>query len=212
MKQLVLHGPATLSSRGKLVDLKQKFDTNNIVVFEKGSDLKDVLSSLMTPSILSEEQLIIWENPPSDFIPNSSLITNNSSLILWFDREIDPKKYPKAEILFFPEAKEISVFPFLDLLGNKDKKAFLEMQKLKGVGLDIQYLITMVFYLLRSLIVTAKNAPPFVVKKNEKMRANFSSEELINLYKSVLEIDFKIKSGLLETTQAEFSLTYRFIA
>lgn len=182
------------------------------MVFEKGSDPKDVLNVLMTPSLLSKQQLIVWENPPSDFIPELSPITTHCSLILWFDHEVDTKKYPQTEILFFPEVKEISVFPFLDSLGNKDKKAFLEMEKLKKEGYDGQYLITMIFYLLRNLITTAKNAVPFVVKKNSKMRANFTPQELVNLYKFVIETDFKIKSGLLEPQQAEFSLVNRFIA
>ena len=69
----------------------------------------------------------------------------------------------------------------------------------------------MVFYLLRNLVVTPKMAKDFVRRKNEKMRKNFSRGELINLYKSVLEIDFKIKSGLLDIPQAEFSLVSQFM-
>lgn len=139
------------------------------------------------------------------------LITHHSSLILWFDYEVDTKKWPRFEPLFFPEAKEVSVFPFLDFLVAKDQKAFLEMEKLKTAGFDIHYCLTMVFYLLRNLIVTPKNAPDFVKKKLIRQRAEFDREKITRLYKDILEIDFKMKSGFLEKPQAEFLLINRFL-
>ena len=116
-----------------------------------------------------------------------------------------------GQILFFPEGKEVSVFPLLDHLANGDKKAFLEIKKLKNGGFDIFYIITMVFYLLRNLVSTPKTAPQFVKDKLVRQRKNFSLERLTNLYKEILEIDFKIKSGLLEKDQAEFLLVNKFI-
>ena len=64
MKLQLLHGPAKLSSRAQLINLKAKFDSNNVMVFEEGSDLEAIMGSLMTPMLLSEEQLVILENPP----------------------------------------------------------------------------------------------------------------------------------------------------
>lgn len=203
MKVVLLHGPAINASRAKLSEIKNKFDLNNVLVFEKGADEKDVSAAMQTTSLFGDDKLIIWENPPENFFPTASVI-------LWFDHEIDTKKYPKAEVYFFPEAKEISVFPFLDFLGSKDKRAFLELEKLKK-EYDSQYLITMILYLLRNLIATPKGAKDFVKNKNARMRKNFSRDELINMYQFVLNTDFKIKSGLLEEKQAEFSLVQRFI-
>ena len=133
------------------------------------------------------------------------------TLVLWFDHEVDIKKWPGFAPLFFPDAKAISVFPFLDYLAAKDKRAFLEIEKLKTAGFDIHYLLTMAFYLLRSLAVTPKNAPDFVRKKLARQRTRFSMEDVKNLYKDLLEIDFKIKSGLLEQSQAEFLLVNKFL-
>lgn len=209
MKLLLLHGPAKTASRKKLVEIKQKFDTNNVVVFEEGSDLQTILGSLVTPSLFSDSQLIILENPPEDFTFDSFDLSDSLTLILWFDHEVNQKKL-KGEVLFFPEAKEVSVFPFLDYLAAKDKKAFLEADKLKKGGFDIQYFITMVFYLLRNLIVTPKSAPAFVKDKLQRQRKNFNMDQITKVYRDILEIDFKIKSGLLEKDQAEFSLINLF--
>ena len=215
MRQMLLHGASKAVSRKKLLEIKQKFDTNNVVVFEEGSDLQSVLGNLVTPSLFSDQQLIILENPPEDFI-NFPLSPSPLTLVFWFDHEVGEKKpimeWAKinGQIFFFPEAKEASVFLFLDYLVNQDKKAFLELDKLKRVGLDTQYFITMVFYLLRNLSVTPKNAKPFMKEKLERQRRSFSLEKIISLYKEILEIDFKIKSGLLEKDQAEFLLVNLF--
>lgn len=218
MKLLLLHGPATNASRKSLGEIRKKFDTNNVVVFEAEANLQTILGNLVTPSLFSDQQLIILENPPEDLAFDSLTFSDSLTLVLWFDHEVSTKKLVlesvkklKGEILNFPEAKEISVFPFLDLLAAKDKKAFLEMEKLKSASFDIYYFITMIFYLLRNLVATPKNAPDFVRKKLERQRTGFSTEKITKLYKDILEIDFKIKSGLLEKDQAEFLLVQKFL-
>ncbi len=217
MKLLLLHGLAKAASRKKLIEAKLKFDQNNVIVFEQGSDLQTVLGNIATPSLFSDPQLIILENPPEDFT-NFHLYPHPYTLILWFDHEVSSKKpimgwakTAKAEVLHFPESREVSIFPFLDHLAAKDKKAFLEIDKLKKAGFDMQYLLTMVFYLLRNLAVTPKNAPQFVKDKLQRQRKNFDLEKIKSLYREIIEIDFKIKSGLLEKDQAEFLLINKFI-
>lgn len=227
MKPLLLHGPAKTASRKVLIEFKQKFDQNNVVVFEEGSNLQRVLDTLSVSSLFPDQQLIILENPLEDFTNYTSsslsdlraegLHPTSHTLILWFDHEVNSKKpilesvkKVKGEIVFFPEAKEMSVFPFLDYLAAKDKKAFLELSKLKIAGFDIQYFLTMVFYLLRNLVATPKNAPEFVRNKLQRQRKNFPLDKVTKLYKEILEIDFKIKSGLLEKEQAEFLLVNKF--
>lgn len=216
-KLLLLHGEAISSSREKLLSLKKDFEADSIVTFEKGSEVQTIIGSLTTPSLLSDEQLIVLENPPEDFIFDLSLITYHLSLIIWFDHEVASKKpvidwvKSKGQILYFPEVKEVSVFPFLDYLANGDSRAFLEMDKLKKGNFEIQYFITMVFYMLRSLILTPKNAPQFVKDKLKRQREKFKLDDVKKLYKEILEIDFKIKSGLMAVEQAEFALVTKFV-
>lgn len=209
MTRLLLHGPAKSASRNKLVELKRRLDQNSVVVYEEGTDLQIIKGSLVTSSLFSDQQLIVLENPPEE-LANYTIFPIPYTLILWFDHEIDTKKWPGFEALFFPEAKEVSVFPFLDFLAAKDQKAFLEMEKLKNAGFDVHYCLTMVFYLLRNLIATPKNAPDFVRKKLARQRTRFNREDIKSLYKDLLEIDFKLKSGLLEKPQAEFMLVNKF--
>lgn len=218
MKLLLLHGAGKTASRIKLTNIKKEFDSLDVVVYEEGSDIGQILANLSTLPLLSNERLIILENPPEDFI-NYSLYPNPYSLVLWFDHEVSPTKpilkwvkESHGQVLYFPESKEVSIFPFLDYLADDDKKAFLELEKLKKGGFDIYYFITMIFYLLRNLVATPKNAPHFVRDKLTRQRKNFDLGKITQLYKQILEIDFKIKSGLLEKEQAEFMLVNKFIA
>ena len=209
MKPLLLHGPALSSSRKKLTEIKNKFDPTQIIVFEKGSDVSEILTNLSSVSIFDGERLIIWENPPEDVLKD--LPSTSHSLVLWFDTEVKKLPEKELEILFFPEGKEVSIFPFLDLLAYGKKEAFMELKKLNSAGFDIQYIITMIFYLLRNLVVDPSSAKDFVKNKNARMRVNFPKERIVDLYKFVLEIDFKIKSGRLENDQAQFLLVNKFI-
>lgn len=216
MNQVLLHGAAIKQSRIKLQELKSKFHPDNVVVFDKGEDVENILVSLNSESLFGGERLIILENPSENLVLNSELLTQHSSFIIWFDHDISKKPIfewfeKNGQVIFFPDAKERTIFPFLDMLASGESKAFLELEKLKEGGLETQYFITMVFYLLRNLAVTPKNAPSFVKQKLQKQRKNFDMEKVQKIYKNILEIDFKIKSGLLETNQAEFMLINQFI-
>lgn len=208
-KLLLLHGPAIEASRRKLQELRKKFNADNIIVFDEKTDQQQILTNLQSQSLFDNERLVIIENSAESLkLPTD--INKLTTLILWFDHKVDKKEWPGFEESFFPEGREVSVFPFLDLLAAKDYKAFLEIEKLKAGGFDIHYFLTMVFYLLRNLVVTPKTAPSFVKQKLEKQRSRFGKEKLIDLYKDILEIDFKLKSGLMEKPQAEFLLVQKF--
>lgn len=217
-KLVLLHGPARVASRKKLLDLKQEFDPNNVVVFEEGSSIKDIADNLVSTSLFSDERLVILENPDENLTFDSFDSSDSLTLILWFDHELSDNnpilkwvKERQGQILNFEESKEISVFPFLDLLAAGNIKAFSEMKKLKDAGYDIFYFNTMVIYLLRNLINTPKNIPPFVLDKLQRQRTRLDKKKIISLYKDTLDLDFKLKKGLIELQQAEFFLVNKFI-
>lgn len=224
-KLVLLHGPARVASRKKLLDLKQKFEVNDVVTFEEGSSIKEIADNLVSTSLFSDERLVILENPPEDFTnytlypnPLGAAASSAYTLILWFDHELSDKntilkwiKEHQGEILNFEESKETSVFPFLDLLAAGNIKAFSEMKKLKDAGYDIFYFNTMVIYLLRNLMNTPKNVPYFVADKLQRQRTRLNKKKIVSLYKDILGFDFKLKNGLIESPQAEFFLVNKFM-
>lgn len=214
----LLHGPAIKSSREKLTQIKTKFSLDNVVVFDEKASLQQILTNLQSQPLFGAERLVVLENPPDNLTFDSLDFDDSLSMVLWFDHEVLKTKPIikeiqdlKGAILFFPLEREVSIFPLLDYLAAGDKKAFLEIEKLKKTDFDIQYFIIMIFYLLRNLIVTPKNTPQFVKDKIQRQRKDLSLKKITSLYKGILEIDFKIKSGFLEKDQAEFLLVTRFL-
>lgn len=216
MKVLLLHGPGEVGSRKKLVSIKESWSGETLTLGSQTTQV-EVNDQLSQQNLFANNRLIILENP-SEALKLVKNRVEEVTLVIWLDHDIDQRKSlfkslkeVSAEIINFPEAREVSVFPFLDNLADGKKEAFLELKKLKMGGFDSQYFITMIFYMLRSLVATPKNAPQFVRSKLQRQRTRFSQEELTNLYKDILEIDFKLKSGLLENDQAQFLLVNKFL-
>lgn len=218
MKVVLLHGPATAVSRKHLSNLKSKYLIDDIEHFEKGSNLDSLKSRLTTISFLSTNRLLILENLPETISFEEYEVSDDVTLVFWFDHEISVTKAVfkfvskhKGQVLLFPEGKETSVFPFLDLLGAKSSRAFTQMDKLKQAGFDIQYLITMMIFFLRKMVLPSKNVPVFVQEKLLQQKANFPEQRIRELYRHILNIDYKIKSGEIEKVQAEFLIVNEFL-
>src|SRR3989338_7237655 len=105
MKQLLLHGAGTVNSRKNLSQLKEQFDPSNVVIFEGGVNISDVLGELATVSLLDENRLIIWENSPKELTIYKLPITN-CQFILWFDYEVDIKNIQDMKFFSFLKKKK----------------------------------------------------------------------------------------------------------
>ncbi len=215
MKQLLLHGPAKTASRAKLIQLKSEFDADSISTFDESVGNSVIIAAWQTGSMFGEERTIILENPDLelDVTPAFDLV----NLLVWIDKDASKSAIYKSflnsqkTVMFFPETQEVTVFPWLDLLGNRDKRAFVEIEKLKKNGFDIYYFLTMAFYLLRNLTVMPSKLSAFQREKLKKQRTKFGPDELVKIYQALLELEYKLKSGLIEKSQAEFVLVNQFM-
>lgn len=213
----LLHGPGIISSRKQLINIKSQFSNNNVIWFDQASSSQQVFSALNTLSLISEPRLYIFENLPDSLSFENYQIEADDCLVFWYGKELDEKnkihqfiKKNQGNINFFSESAEITIFPLLDYLGNKDKRAFLELTKVKKLNFDLQYIITMILYLLRNL-ATLPKGPEFIRRKISQQQKNFTPTQIKNLYQSVLEIDYKFKNGLLDSAEAEFQLINGFL-
>lgn len=207
MKIIILHGNALVAQSEKIRQLKKEFGSFEILEFSgKEKDFQEVLPILATPQLFSSERLIILDNFDEKNIDLEKLPQDESlTLVFKFSKPLNSSspllktatKF-KSQIIPLSEKDESSIFPFLDDLSNKNAKAaFSKMDKLYE-ELGFQYILTMIFYMLRRLILPTKSLPPFVLKKLESQKLNFPKPKIIKLYRKVLETDFKIKSGLME--------------
>jgi len=208
---LIIHGSGISGISQKISLIKKGFDGFSITeISSKNQNLEQALISASTSQLFSEKRLVILEDfDPSVYagqgvlekLPDDPGLT----LILKFSKKIPAaspllKQAPKlnAQVILFEEKDEQSVFPFLDSLAEKQKKSFGMFENLYE-EYGGQYLLTMIYYMLRRLLMEPKkNLPGFVIQKIDRQKRNFPLEKVKELYKFALETDFKMKSGLLE--------------
>ena len=122
-----------------------------------------------------------------------------------------------VELLVTPKI-EIDIFKTIDALAAKNKKqVFVFLQKHLDNGDNPLYLLSMVAYQFRNLLVVKDLAQkglmyasivqksglhPFVVKKNYFQCHQFSFEELKSIYQKIFQIDLDIKTGKVEPETA----------
>lgn len=113
---------------------------------------------------------------------------------------------------------DTDIFKTIDALAAKNKKEALSLlQKHIDNGDNVLYLLSMVTYQFRNLLVVKELASkglmyasivkrsglhPFVVKKNYFAASHFSLDELKNIYKKIFQVDIDIKSGRVEPETA----------
>lgn len=199
---ILLHGPAISASRAHLSRVRANFSIDDVLVLEKDVTSGELTLALSNTSLFSQERLMIIENPADDFTLTS--VPDDITLVVWLDHEASETKpivksirALKGQVINYPESKEASIFPLLDLLAAHSNQAYTELIKIRQSGLGLQYIIVMVLYLLR--------------KELKTQRRHFSKEQIIYFYKQVLEIDFRLKSGLLDEDQAQFELVGMFM-
>jgi len=109
---------------------------------------------------------------------------------------------------------DTNIFKTLDALAQRDKKSALRfLHEHLNQGENEIYLFTMLTYQVRTLLklkdLMEKGTPyyslaqksglhPFVVKKSSQQLRNFSLEGLKKIYQRLLDIDFKVKVGLID--------------
>ncbi len=219
MNLLILYGNGLVAMQEKITSVKKNFDLTSIVeISGKELSFNQAVLNLSTPTLFSDKRLIILENFDEtiqlDKIPDDDSLT----VVIKFAKSIPSSSQLfsqaaklKAQIIFFNEEKEISIFPFLDYLTNKDAKALTFLDKLlKEYG--SQYILTMLFYMLRRLVLTPKNTSTFNLKKIEKGKINFPKDKMAYFYQEIITTDFKIKSGLMDEKQGLNLLVLRILA
>jgi DNA polymerase-3 subunit delta len=118
--------------------------------------------------------------------------------------EIDIKKIVSSNI-------QTNIFNFIDSIGRKDKKnALLELNKLLSKGEEPVYILKMLIYQIKNMLIikdlSEKNMNkkeiseitkkhPYVIEKTLNQLTNFSLKELRYLYDEVFNLEITIKRG-----------------
>lgn len=211
MKLIIFHGPGVVAMNEQVIAVKKQFDPLTTVELGKGATFESISTQTRSNPLFSQKRLLILND-----IDHTDFNSSDDDLTILL---ISPKlltasllqsfaKYT-PRIVSFPEEKELSIFPFLDKLAEKDPIALADFEALFD-KFGSQYILTMLVYLLRRNILT-KKLPSFVAKKLSKQKKNFNLEKIKAYYLNILETDYKIKSGLTSEKEATFHLVHSFL-
>lgn len=214
MNIYILHGGGEESISKKIDEIKKDHDQSSVYSF-LANETKSIPPEILNPGLFEKKRLLILENFDFEYIEK---LPEDDSLDIIFKFSTTLSSRSKflnsnrknLKIYFFPEEKDVSIFSFLDSVAEKNPKALASIEglydKFKG-----QYILTMLLFSLRRLILPSKSSNDFVLKKIEKLKKNFTIEKIKDLYFDVLQTDYKIKTGILDEKTGVLGLVLRFI-
>lgn len=217
MNIYILHGAGINEILKKIDLIKKEFDPLSILtISKKNLKSESVLNEIISPGLFAEKRLAILEDFDESFEIENLPDDENLNLVLKFTKALPAKskflnlQRKNMKLSFFPEEKETSIFPFLDAICNKNPKALEDLEKLY-VKFGGQYILTMFIYSVRRIILPLKTNNSFAMKNIENLKKSFSKEKILKFYLSILEIDFKIKTGILDERSAIQNLSIKLI-
>lgn len=215
---ILIYGNGLVGISRKVSEIRSKFDPLNTQEFVgKNLSFPQTITELSSGGLFGGQRLVILEDFDEQIdlnrLPNDSSLTvvlvikksltSASNLIKQASRV-------QAQTFNFTEAGETNIFPYLDLLAEKNPKALDHFDELLSEW-GGQYLLTMIFYLLRRMVQNPKKSPTFVQQRITRQKQNFPLKKITELYRAGLETDFKIKSGVMEEKIAMTLLVNQFL-
>lgn len=118
---------------------------------------------------------------------------------------------------------EINIFKIVDAVSSKNKKLALKMvQEYQDQGESVEYLFSMILWQMRNIvqvkfskfnienpdfkrkenIARELKIHPYVAEKSIILAKKFGKEEIKKVYQKLLEVDYKIKTGKIDSKTA----------
>lgn len=201
MNSILVYGNFQNAVLKKISEIKSNFDPLAVTeISDAGPGF-----SFSSPSLFSENRLVILENPDLKTVEKAlEEKTSELTVLIKFSKSLEKssailKKLTeaKAQVFAFEESDQTSVFPFLDLLGNLNKRAMVEFEK-NYQEFGGQYILTMLAYFLRRMVIKPKTGSDFMRQKIQSQKRNFNPDRIKKLYRAIMDTDYKIKQGLIE--------------
>ena len=219
MNLKLIHGGDFVRSHQKILEIKKSFDPLSIVELKgEGLDIKTLDDSIKSISFFSSQRLILIDNPPTNFKFSEIPKIDDVTLVFIFSKDLplsseilEDAKSCQSDIFYFPKKSMVNIFSFLDLVIEEKKDAVYRLEQVYA-EYGAQYLLTMLTYSLRRLILPSKSSSKFAMEKQEKQKKSYSLEKIKKLYELILDLDFKIKSGMIDEKLALSLLVHNFQA
>lgn len=217
---IIIHGDDIASSRRALQEEIEKQKGNEVIRLDgKKLSLNELIPAFESHSLFAEKKVIVIENFLSGVITKEkqahltylSEFASTFSILLWEDRKIDKlaiKKYltdAKERAYIFP----VLLFRFLDSIGVSNPSSLVKSFHTLLATQETELIFALLLRLVRQLILARDmgrdafgKLPGWQAEKYLRQAGRWSITELIVIYRQLLTIDVKIKTG-----QTPFTLT-----
>lgn len=213
---IILHGEDTVKSRKALETFKTKRKNQELVSLDGAKvNLGELKQALEAKSLFGQERLVILENflgakkskEQEKIIEYLKEEAGKIDLILWEDQEVSRTvlaRFPQARVQVFK--LDPLLFRFLDTLKPGNNKAMITSFRQARTQEDVNlifYLLVRQFRLLLAMRNGEKGAldeverlAPWQRAKIAKQSQYFTIEKLLEIYRELLAVDYREKSGL----------------
>lgn len=214
MTLTLLTGPGEGRKRDFSLNLKGRYSKEAVTAVDlKVDSFSKCLDQVGALSLFEQNKRLLVVENVADSLDLHLLSSNNPNLDLLLltgsSKEssvlIKSARELKTQVLNFEGEEETSAFPYLDFLIEGKAEAFVELKKLLAEYGGI-YTLSMVYYLLRRNVLPLPKSS-FAAQKIERQKKKILNSAWEEIYRQVLEIEFKVKSGLISEELGLFVLT-----
>lgn len=211
--KLLIHGEDTVDSRRKLDEKKHEHDQFELISIDgKHASLTDLVTAVESSSLFSNKRMIILENLFSGVLTKEkeailtylSSVNTDNCIIVWEGSEISKRltgKYCLSWIIYsfpFPQI----LFKFLDSIGGVSSSSLLMMFRSLLTQKEAALIHSMLTRQFRMLILAKDmgtagfpELQSWQARKFLQQAGYFTLSQLINNYRELLSIEYKLKTG-----------------
>ena len=196
------------ASRKELGRIKSSFEGEIILLDGKNLSETDFIQATQSQSLLAEKRLVVVENLLSDKNRKISNFLNiEDDLVFWEDKELgkmilDEFKDVKTKVLLFKTPT--TIFKFCDQLLPKNGPNLVALLRECLKTAEPEYVFIMIVRQFR-LMLNPGGSAPWQQAKITNQSKSFGQERIIEIYKQLLELDYKTKTGK-SSQNLEFNL------
>ncbi len=210
---ILFHGDDIAASRKALQEEIEKQKGNEVIRLDgKKLSANELIPCFESQSLFAEKKVIVIENFLDRGITKEKQthltyflkFASTFSILLWEDRKIDKllvKKYltdAKEQAYVFP----VLLFRFLDSIGVSNSSQLVKSFHILLATQDAELIFALLLRLVRQLILASDmgrdaigKLPGWQAEKYLRQANRWSTTGLILIYRQLLTIDVKIKTG-----------------
>jgi len=210
----IFHGDNIVASRKALFAAKEAAKNKEIVSLDgKKTSLTDLKQALEARSLFGQEKLVMVENliatrntqqATGQIFDYLKSLSSDTDLILWEKKQIDGRvlsRFKNAKIQLFKTPAII--FKFLESIRPANQKITLSLLEDCAKTEPIELIFYMIVRQIRLLLLVKDlgkkgvHLAPWQYYQLTKQADYFTMEKLKKIYRDLLKVDFKQKTGQL---------------